>query len=146
MTMQPPSLINLIARQQAVLPQSVSEVDSVNLASSLAEIAKMFFKPRSCFSNSFNLTEMGADCDVVVGYVYLPEFDITIEHAWNADATGHFDLTAQLFWEGALEQNKYAQLVRLDNDEARYLIEEFGGVDTTALRCAPEYRHLFGKQ
>lgn len=135
-------IIDHIGKMQAVSVEHLNKVSCMPEPKEQLNWARRFFRVKQCFSNALQMSIV-TECDLVVGYVFLPEFGICIEHAWNAHLFGnHFDLTAQLFWN-AERSAEYFQLLRLSSEESLVFYQERKGVDHMALRRMPKYQHLF---
>ncbi len=141
--MPQPSTVNRIASFQAVSGEYLKPVQCEELCDDVIKWAALFFKEKQCFSNALNFSILD-ECEYVLGYVYLNDFGIAIEHAWNCDERGHFDLTAQLFWENETPV-EYVELLRLNANNAQLTFEQCNGVDHMALRRSSKYRYLFNR-
>lgn len=134
--------INLVSKSQCVPVEHLLPVSCSQTGNDIPPASTRDLKPRQCFSNAYNLS-VTVGCDAVVGYVFLAEFGIVIEHAWNVDERGHFDLTAQLFWDSEVSGDQYFQLLRLTPDDAIDCVAMAGGIDTLSLRHSDKHKHLF---
>ncbi|MFV7762853.1 hypothetical protein ACNPKZ_20170 [Shewanella algae] len=132
----------LVAKTQAVPVSSLKVIRNVReLNEDWVQWAKRFCKEKQCFSNALNMSLIDG-CSLVIGYVYLPSFGLAIEHAWNRDCEGDFDLTAQIFWGQDKEPAQYVELLCFEEGEAHEWRNK-GGVDHLKLRMSNEYRHVF---
>lgn len=136
------SIIDHVALCKAIDIKHLKLVKCKPQSVAVTKWASLFFKKGECFSNALNLTEID-NCDYVLGYVYLSDLGVVLEHAWNCDNEGHFDLTGQLFWNGNTPTH-YVELKRFNADTAQQLFEQLKGVDHTALHRSREYKYLFG--
>jgi hypothetical protein len=137
------STTDYVASFQAVSAKYLKPIQCEQQCDAVIKWASLFFKEKECFSNSLNLSIVDG-CDYVLGYVFLKDFNLAIEHAWNRDEQGHFDLTAQLFWKHDT-QVEYFELLRLNASNAQLTFESFGGVDHMSLRRSSEYKYLFSR-
>lgn len=133
------SYITLASSQHRVLSEALRHVDICQASDSVKQWTKGFFKPKQCFNNVMNLC-MADNSDAVIGYMILDDF-IAVEHAWNKDDTGHFDLTAQLFLKDI--KREYVQLVHLSNRQVQDAFYSNQHIDHQALRRIEKYKHLF---
>lgn len=139
------SLLDRLSQFQAVKKDSLTFVGSLDCVSSnLARWAEDFVHAKQCYNNALNAGVIRGD-DVVVGYVMFADIEVFIEHAWNYnDELGHYDLTAQLHWNGGLHDGyTFIELTRFTGLEGWDLVEEIGGIDHLSLRRDKRYRHLF---
>jgi hypothetical protein len=137
------ALIEHVANFQGVSSKYLSPVKCELQNDDMIKWASLFFKEKQCFSNALNLSAVD-ECDYVLGYVYLRDLGIAIEHAWNCDEQGHFDLTAQIFWKNET-QVEYVELLRLESTMAKRTFEQCDGVDHMALRRSDAYKYLFNR-
>lgn len=87
-----------ISNKFSINEGSLVEISSVEFLDDVCcEWAKNFCKEGLCFSNALNMTLIDK-CEMIVGFAYVKEHNLIIQHAWNRDIHGDFDLTAQLFW------------------------------------------------
>lgn len=105
------------------------------------EWASNFFKVKQCYSNALNMSLVD-ECDYILGFVFLKDAGVVIEHAWNCDGEGHLDLTAELFWK-LDTPTEYIEVVRLSTNSAEQQFEQYGGVDFLSMRKSKEYSHIF---
>lgn len=137
-------LIDYIAKVHSVSRDHLSQVSCHNAAPKVVSWAKDFVKIKQCFSNSLNIS-MVDGCDVIIGYAFLKDYMLPIEHAWNSNREGHFDLTAQLFWKDANQESvQYFELLRVSCDEAVEMFKNLGVIDQMALRKSNDHKYLFG--
>ena len=136
-------LIDYIAKVHSVSRDHLAQVSCRHVAPEVESLAKAFVKIKQCFSNSLNMS-MVDGCDVVIGYAFLNDYMLPIEHAWNSDQGTYFDLTAQLFWNNKQGNVQYFELLRISSDEAVDVFNSLGGIDHMALRKSSKHKYLFG--
>ncbi len=141
-------LLLRVSACQAVHPSVLKLVD--NVATSVDALtlawASEFVIEKQCFSNALNLCQIDPSYDLVLGYVYMPDFGIAIEHAWNRSKSGDLDLTAALYWEGEKGQHGYyVELHTYTAEQAIDTYEEHDGIDQSVLRRNPEYKGYWNR-
>ncbi|MEZ8733603.1 hypothetical protein [Vibrio sp. 10N.239.312.D08] len=134
-------LLEYIASTQSVLKEHLKPVSCYPASSDWVGVASKFLQEKQCFSNSLNLSSIDGS-DYVLGYVYMSDIGISIEHAWNRDQNGYFDLTAQLFWQLDTPV-EYVELIRFPSHKAQDVFQKCKGVDHMALRMSVDYQYLF---
>ena len=103
---------------------------------------EQFMQEKRCFNNSM-LLSVFSDCEVVVGYVFIEKFGISIEHAWNRQSGIDIDMTARLFFPET-SSLAYYEMVTLAPEEVVRRYDNKIGVDHHTFRIDPKYKHLFG--
>lgn len=134
-------IIEYIRDYQAVLDTHLSHVVCSEIPEDSLGWTKKNIHENACFSNAMVMSLIH-DCDLVIGYVYIDELGIAIEHAWNCIDDVHFDVTAQLHWnDNATSQ--YVQLIKFNEEQAGDFYQKHKGVDHLVLRRSPTYSYLF---
>jgi hypothetical protein len=137
-------LLAAVSHCQGVAESHLKIVSNlISLEPECVEWASAFMAEKQCFNNALNMSIIDG-CDYILGYIWLADFNLAIEHAWNADRGGQFDLTAQLYWNKDVSvSTTYIELLRLDNEATADMFRKYQGVDHLVLRTKSEYDHLF---
>ena len=105
-------------------------------------------KPKACFSNSL-FAGMACDANAVnIGAVFMPDFDIAIEHAWIEKDNQMYDPTFEKYLKNTdVEKLVYFSLYRIPLASYLTHAKELGkpnyAIDPYVLRHSPLTKHLF---
>jgi hypothetical protein len=135
-------LKNIIFNQHRVNPNALKSVTPYECTETLKSWAKGFCKQGLCFSNVMNMC-MVDHADAIIGFVVL-DGSYAIEHAWNRDSQGDFDLTFALFLKELTDVSyEYFEMVHLSNKQVQDAYNSNQHIHHGALRLTKDHKDLF---
>lgn len=139
-----PEILNLVAVNQAVTREKLRPVSNFyEVNHEVLEWSKAFVNMGQCYNNALAMSDVD-NCDYVLGFLFIPEQQMIIAHAWNLDETGHFDLTSQLYWKNRQEiEYYYIELLRLSPTQTDIYFKKAKGLHHAALRKINEFKEFY---
>ena len=102
---------------------------------------------KECFNNALLVTSMIDAGSVVLGYVWLAEFGIGIEHAWIEYNGVQYDPTLEKLTKDHVTKNDFYELFKIPLDSYFDLSETLGmsnyAIDVHSLRKGEATKDLF---
>jgi hypothetical protein len=135
-------LKNLVFNAHGINPDALKAVSPYQCTETVKNWLKGVCAPQQCYTNAMTISTIDKS-DTIVGFVILEGKEV-IEHCWNRDIKGDFDLTYDLFLShlGATRCD-YFEFIHLSNEQSQDAYYNNKKIDLESLSENKDYENIF---